>query len=419
MQKFKIGFIGLGKLGLPVALAIENKGHKIMGYDIDKKIIEYIKSQKIPYKEIHANRLLKKTKIKLGSISDVISFADIVFVTIQTPHHPMYEGITRIPKKRVDFNYTYLIKGVKDIAQAAKHLKKHTTLVIVSTVLPGTIEREIKPLLNEYIHLVYEPLFIAMGTTINDFLNPEFVLMGVEEDQPAKQLEEFYKTIHTKPVFHTDIKTAELIKVAYNTFIGLKIVFINTMMEICHKIGADIDSVSSAMSIATNRLISPKYLQGGMGDGGGCHPRDNIALSWLARKLHLSHDIFNDLMLARENQTEWLTDLIQDVQRKHKLPIIILGKSFKPETNLVIGSPAILLANILKEKKIPFSHYDPHLGEIISVYKRKAIYFLSTKHGIFKKYKFAKGSIVFDPFGYIADKPGVEIIHIGRQKTIH
>jgi len=416
MQKIKVGFIGLGKLGLPVALAIEDKGHKIMGYDIDERVKEYIRSRKIPYKEVHANRLLKKTKIELGSVRDVIAFSDIVFVPIQTPHHPMYEGITRIPKKRADFNYSYLTNGVKNIAQTAKQLKKHTTLVIISTVLPGTIEREIKPLTNKYVHLVYEPLFIAMGTTINDFFHPEFVLMGVEEEQPAKQLEKFYKTIHNKPVFRTDIKTAELIKVAYNTFIGLKIVFINTMMEICHKTGADVDSVSNAMSLATERLISSKYLRAGMGDGGGCHPRDNIALSWLAQKLNLSHDIFNNLMLARENHTEWLADLIKDARKKYKLPVIILGKSFKSETNLVIGSPAILLANILKEKKIPFSHYEPLLGETIATDKKQAIYFLGTKHDAFKNYKFAKGSLVIDPFGYIADQAEVTIMRIGRQK---
>jgi UDPglucose 6-dehydrogenase len=188
------------------------------------------------------------------------------------------------------------------------------------------------------------------------------------------------------------------------------------MMEICHKTGADVDSVSDAMSLATDRLISSKYLRGGMGDGGGCHPRDNIALSWLAQKLNLSHDIFNNLMLARENQTGWFADLIEDARKKYKLPIIILGKSFKSETNLTIGSPAILLANILRERKIPFSHYEPHLGETIATNKKRAIYFLGTKHDVFKNYKFAKGSLIFDPFGYVVNQSKITIISIGRQK---
>ena len=102
-------------------------------------------------------------------------------------------------------------------------------------------------------------------------------------------------------------------------------VFINTMMEICHKTDANIDAISDSIALATKRIISPAYLRGGMGDGGGCHPRDNIALSWLARKLNISYDFFESIMLAREQQTEWLADLIME----HDLPKVILRKIFQ------------------------------------------------------------------------------------------
>ena len=99
-------------------------------------------------------------------------------------------------------------------------------------------------------------------------------------------------------------ENAEAIKVAYNTYISMKIAYANTWMEICHKIpGTDVDQVTGALELATTRIMSPKYLTGGMGDGGGCHPRDNIALSWLARELDLSYDFFEHLMIARERQT--------------------------------------------------------------------------------------------------------------------
>ena len=226
----KIGFLGLGKLGLPVALAVENKGHKVFGYDISNKVKSFIKLKKIPYREVEAPKLLKKTKLKLVEIKNLVRESEIIFVPIQTPHDKKYEGITSLPKKRIDFEYKYLKSGIKDLADEIKNQKKNKVVIIISTVLPGTINREIKPLLNKYVKLCYNPFFIAMGTTINDFLNPEIILFGVDDKYAAKKAEKFYKTINKSPFFKTTIENAELIKVCYNTFISTKIAFINTVM---------------------------------------------------------------------------------------------------------------------------------------------------------------------------------------------
>jgi UDPglucose 6-dehydrogenase len=207
-------------------------------------------------------------------------------------------------------------------------------------------------------HCLYNPFFIAMGTTIPDFRDPEFVLVGTDGAHPGP-LKEFYSTIHSKPVFVTTIKTAELTKVAYNTFIGLKIAFANTMMELCEKTGADVDDLVDALSLADRRILSPAYLRGGMGDGGGCHPRDNIALSWLAREVGLSYDLFSALMECRERQTEWLADMITEYGDGEEWPVEIMGKAYKPNTALTVGSPATLLANMLRERGIEFEHTDP------------------------------------------------------------
>lgn len=349
----KVGFIGLGKLGLPCALAIESKGHEVMGYDLNPEVETIIKTKKLPYLEVGAEELLQNTKIKIQGMSEVVCHSDIIFVAIQTPHHPKYEGITRIPDERVDFDYSYLKAGIKDSVQEIKKQGKDKIVVIISTVLPGTFDREIRPLLNEFVKICYNPFFIAMGTTIQDFLDPEFVLFGVDDEKSADTIEKFYKTIHNRSFYRTTVTNAELIKVAYNTFISTKISFINTLMEVCHKIGADIDAVSDAFAFADQRLISMKYLYGGMADGGGCHPRDNIALSWLARELNMKFDWFDSIMKQREKQTEWLADLIKEQHEKSGLPVVILGRSFKKGTNIVVGSPAILLKNILKEYNIP------------------------------------------------------------------
>tara|TARA_Y100001958_G_C21240465_1_gene568003 strand:- start:1769 stop:3004 length:1236 start_codon:yes stop_codon:yes gene_type:complete len=408
-----IGFLGLGKLGLPVALAVEDKGHKVFGYDISNTVKSFVKLKKIPYKEVEAPKLLKKSKLKLLSIKNLVSKSEIIFVPIQTPHNKKYEGITAIPKKRVDFDYKFLKNGIKQLANEIQKQKKNKVVIIISTVLPGTISREIKPLLNKYVKLCYNPFFIAMGTTINDFLNPEIILFGVDDKHAAKKAEKFYKTINNSPFFKTSIENAELIKVCYNTFISTKIAFINTIMELCHNLpNTNVDEVSRALSKCKGRIISDKYLSGGMGDGGGCHPRDNIALSWLARKKNLSMDWFEATMLQREKQTIWLTKLIKDNLPKNK-KVYILGKTFKPETNIITGSPSVLLGNFMKSKNIKFKYYDPFLDKKKPKFK-SGLYFIGTRHIQFKKFKFPKGSTVIDPFRYIPKNTKINLISLGK-----
>lgn len=402
----RIGMIGLGKLGLPVALAIQDKGHQVLGYDISQEVLDYIKRREMPYKEVIAPELLRDAGLETGTLPQVVEHSDIIFLAVQTPHDSRYEGTTRLPDERVDFDYSWLTEAITDVCMEAESQEKHVTLVVISTCLPGTYRREIEPLLNEYVNYVYNPFFIAMGQVISDFLNPEFVLMGYEEDSSARILHDFYNTIHNKPHFPTDITTAEAIKVSYNTFITMKTVLANTWGEIAHKVGANFDDIYRAWCLSTDRLISTKYLKAGMGDGGGCHPRDNIALSWLARKLNLSHDLFEDLMYAREDHAEWLADLIAN--QKSPLPIIILGRAFKPETNIETGSPSLLVARLLKEIGVTFTH-----AEDVNTDQR-AVFFIGTQHERYSSIRFREGSTVIDPFGYIQDQHGVRVIRIGR-----
>ncbi len=406
-----VGFIGLGKLGLPCALAIEAKGHYVCGYDVNPAVKEILETKKLPYKEIWAQEHLDNSNIDFLSIEEVVKKSDVIFVPIQTPHDPLYEGVTRIPETRVDFDYTWLRNGMAALSSAIDRNGEDKVVIIISTVLPGTVDDVIRPVISNRVKLCYNPFFIAMGTTMKDFLNPEFVLFGVDDENAAMAAENLYKTLHNRPFFKTSIKNAELIKVCYNTFIGMKIVFINTVMEICHKTGADVDAVTDALSLANERIISDKYLRGGMGDGGGCHPRDNIALSWLARKLELSHDFFEDLMVAREDQTEWLANLMLE----HDLPKVILGKSFKPETNLTVGSPAILLENILREKGHKVTSYDPHV-DVVKPGFVKSVFLIGTKHEVFKDWTFPQGSVVIDPHRYIPDQHGVTVIRVGESR---
>ena len=407
-----VGFMGMGKLGLPVALAIEKKGHKVIGYDPSPQVQETIRTKELPYKEAQAKEWLKKSNIEYKSVKQVVEHSDIIFVPIQTPHGQKFEGSTRIPDEREDFDYSYLIDGLTELDNELFQQEKEMTVVVISTVLPGTIRKYIKPLLSKYTKLCYNPFFIAMGTTIEDFLRPEIILFGVDDEEAAKKAKKFYRTINHAPFYETTIENAELIKVTYNTFIGTKIAFVNSVMEMCHHLpNTNVDEVMNALKMCNKRIISDKYLSGGMGDGGGCHPRDNIALSWLSDKLDMSFNWFDNIMKQREVQTDWLVDIIE-YNKKGK--VVILGKSFKPETNIETGSPAHLLANILRERNISFEHYDPYVDGDFEIGNDACTFFVATKHEDFNDIDYPKGSIIIDPWRYIGDKQDVKVIRIGE-----
>ncbi len=416
-----IGFLGLGKLGLPVCLAVEDKGHKVFGYDISEQTLDDIKKRKIRYKEEWVENLLPKTNIEINSIDDLVLNSEIIFVPIQTPHDPKYEGVTRIPNKRIDFDYSFLKSGIQNLSASIEKNGQDKVVIIISTVLPGTIRNEIKPLLGKHTKLCYNPFFIAMGSTIRDFLNPEFILFGVDDNDAADKAQNFYKTICDAPFYKTTIENAELIKVSYNTMISTKISFVNTIMEACHNLpNTNIDDVTNGLKMATRRLISGAYMTGGMGDGGGCHPRDNIALSHLSQKLNLSYDWFDSIMMQREKQSEWLANIV--IENSVNRQINLLGKTFKPETNLLLGSPSILLKNLIEEKNYQVFAWDPYIDQpyekICSSMnwdnpKIKHTFFIGTKHPDFTKFKFPKDSIIIDPFRYIYEVRDSKVIRIG------
>lgn len=425
----KIAIVGLGKLGYPVAVAMAYKGHQVIGYDTNIANMTY---DPRPYKETGPdgeedfNKWFQEFPYKshllfYQSLEELLlDEPDIIFIAVQTPHKPEFEGITPLPKARSDFDYSYLQQAVIDIGNV---LEKETPVVIISTVLPGTIRREMLPFCSPKMKLCYNPFFIAMGTTMRDFLYPEFVLFGKHDSEAARVIEEFYKTITDALLYVTSIENAEAIKVFYNTFLSTKLAFVNTVMEIAHKIpGCNVDEITDGLKMATDRLISPKYMSGGMGDGGNCHPRDNIALSFLAKKLHLSYDFFGSVMEARERQTEWLADIVIRYHRKNLMkPILLLGYSYKPEINLTGGSCALLLKNLIEEKGYKVECYDPFVDSDSMIFcagrfrdNQPHVFFIGTKHQEFVHYKFPEGSIVIDPWRYIPGQAGVEVIRIGE-----
>lgn len=447
----KIGFCGMGKLGFPCALAAASRGHDVVGFDESRSPYDIMASRKYPHREEQAQQLLETSTLRMvTSVAELVAHAELVFVAVQTPHRAEFEGLTRMPEHRADFDYTALRHAVSALALAAREQKKPTTIAVISTALPGTCRREIYPLLNEYTGFIYNPFFIAMGTTIPDYLKPEYVLLGYDQEvdkvDSLERVRSFYNDLHgvgligeRTPTGYVlrpaprqqvmSVPSAELCKVAYNVFLGLKIVAANSVMEIAHKIpGTNCDDVTNALSLATDRVVSPKYMRGGMGDGGGCHPRDQIALAWLAEELDLSYDLFGAMVKAREAQTEFLADLCDVEARKAGgLPIVILGKAYKKGTNLTYGSPAILLKNILDEFGLVSTQWDPHVdgwrsdGDLQftqhNVLGAPRLFVIATDHDEFFEMLFPPGSVVIDPWGKMADREGCKVVRIGRQEA--
>ena len=346
----KISFIGLGKLGLPCAEAVAQKGHTVSGYDIVD-----VTSSLINVKD---------------TIAEAVAGQDIVFVAVPTPHDPAYDG--RAPTAHLepkDFSY----KIVKEcLEEANKFMTKDQLLVLISTVLPGTTRREFVPLVTN-TRFVYNPYLIAMGTVAWDMINPEMIMIGTEDGSAttdARELVRFYQSImENNPRYEIGTwDECECIKVFYNTFISTKIGLVNMMQDVAQKQGnINVDVVTRALSKSTMRIISKAYMKAGMGDGGACHPRDNIALRYMAQELGLGYDLFDSVMNAREKQAENMAIEILKYGNK----VQFSSDSYKPGVEYVDGSYSLLVQHYVKEhggyvvKETPHIYVLVHEGDTV------------------------------------------------------
>lgn len=408
----KVGWIGLGKLGLPCALVLADRGHQVFGYDINPnacnlETLEFVEPG-VP-ELLHRNRGVNF--IQKDTLAEVVRECEIVFVAVQTPHAPQYGGQVPVPEQTRDFEYAFLVQAVRDIVANARH---DLTMVIISTVLPGTTQRRIQPLLTPNIKLIYSPLFIAMGTVVNDFVNPEFMLIGTNGDQESvDNIRKVYDPVHDAPRYVTTVPNAEMIKVIYNTFISMKLVWVNHVAQLCEATGTDVDAITGALALGHDRIISTTYLSAGMGDGGACHPRDLIALADLENRAG-TPNFFHHLATMRDVQTKTLAQTVADwKQQCPYLPVAVLGKSYKAEVALTQGSPALLLAHYLRELGVEFTHRDPFFNSWIPV-SEPAIYVIATAHESLLNQTYPKGSIVIDPWGGVKSTDGVTLVRIGR-----
>ena len=387
----QIAMIGLGKLGLPVA-EVMAQHHTVVGYDI--------------------NPNCRSDVIRCAdSMADACQGAEIIFVAVPTPHDVHYGGETpssHLPAR--DFDYSHLDAVLTELA----HTTDATQLIVnISTVLPGTLRPRVTQL-GIHARFCYNPYLIAMGTVAEDFIHPDIMMLGfdcwpdTQHQRQADQLIEFYSSIqhNDKHITCGTWEEAECIKIFHNTYISAKVGIANMIQDVTQRIGhANPSTIAESLRHA-DRITSGAYMEPGMGDGGPCHPRDNIALSWLAQRLDLGYDLFHDIMHARECQARRVADQLC----QHDLPIVILGRSFKPGVDLRDGSTSELVAHYCEHEFNRSVTYD-------QVQLLPCVYLLAHDRD-YSDLTVAQGSVIVDMYRrFPRDAQGVEVVWYGVKPT--
>jgi UDPglucose 6-dehydrogenase len=400
---------------MPMAVAIAQCGYRVRGFDLRPELMSL---RAVPAYELDAQRrgtlrdlvADEPPDLVFCSLDELVADSDCVFVAVETPHGAEYEGVTRLPDTRADFSYDALTTAITSIAQAAD---RPVEIGVISTVLPGTIRRQVLPLCDPH-NLIYCPQFVAMGSIAFDLRHPEFTLLGYGESKPSvvKDVLEGLRA-EEAPTFQVSYESAELAKVTYNTFVSAKVTVANVVQQLADLTGASAHQVFSVLRSADRRLASASYLGPGMGDGGPCHPRDNIAMSWLSRQIDPTTDIFSAIMIQRQAYAEWLADRF--VSAAAGRPLVLLGAAYKPGVPLETGSSGLLMAALLAER-----------GHQVTVVRRvedlspdsdglPVAYFLGCPDDSFVEFPFPANSVVVDPWHRVPPTDGVDVVRVGEQ----
>jgi UDPglucose 6-dehydrogenase len=408
----KIGFIGIGKLGLDCAEVMAEK-HEVRGYDIYPRVSD---------------------SVKVCDIDELVNESEWIFIAVPTPHAEGYDG--SVPSSHMepkDFGHDAVIDAINKVNTHARSPKK---VVLISTVLPGTTRRKFITLLDPKHQFLYNPYLIAMGSVKWDMVNPEMIIIGTEDGKMtgvAGELIDLYKTVmENNPRYELGTwDECESIKIFYNTFISAKVGLVNMIQDFALKIGnINVDVVTSALANSTMRIMGPKYMTAGMGDAGACHPRDNIALRWLAKEYEVGYDLFDTVMHAREVQAKNLALFLVDQAKSRGMSIVIHGKAYKPDVPYCIGSYSTLVGFYVKEAGFNVRYLDPLADDpaeviaemagpsvVLWAHNRKITYEYTGDQPDTQPYcAIPPGSVIVDPWRKLPDLDGLTVVHYGNTR---
>jgi len=349
----RIAVIGSGYVGLVTGACLAELGNRVICVDNNKEKIEMLRSGKVPIYEPGLKKLISKnvkrkrltftTEMKEG-----VKNSKVIFIAVGTPST---EG------GRAD-----LIAVEKVSEEIARHMDSYRLIVEKSTVPIETgrwVEYTVKAFKKKHVNfdIASNPEFLREGTAIKDFMNPDRVVLGVESTKARNILLKIYKPLKA-PMVVTDVKSAELIKHASNSFLAMKISFINAVSRVCDLSGADIEKVAEGLGM--DKRIGAKFLRAGIGYGGSCFPKDLAAFIYICEKLGYNPDILKAVVKVNEQQKRFFFNKIRkSLWNLHGKTVGVLGLSFKPNTDDIRSSPPLGIIKMLKREGAHIKVYDP------------------------------------------------------------
>jgi UDPglucose 6-dehydrogenase len=370
-----ISVVGLGKLGAVLAGVFADRGHQVIGVDLNPAFVDAVNQGRAPVSEPGLSEMIQRSAERLSATNDVavaVAQSDITFVLVPTPSGPDRT-----------FLLQHVLKVVDGVARALKSKSSYHLVVITSTVMPGATGGEVLPLLErvsgkkcgEDFGLCYNPEFIALGSVIQDMSNPDMLLIGESDPRAGSILEELYHTVcrNRPPVARMNFVNAELAKIAVNTYVTTKISYANMLAEVCEKVaGADSEVVAAALGLDTR--IGRKYLKGASGYGGPCFPRDNSAFAKFAELQSVDATLAKATDQVNRRQVTRLRERIVEVTAAGET-VGILGLSYKPDTEVIEESQGMMLASELVTAGYRVVVYDPAaMDNARAVLKDRVVY---------------------------------------------
>jgi len=367
----KITVIGTGYVGLVTGVCLANLGNKVICVDIDKTKIEKLRNgiptiyepglEELLVKNIKENRLYFTDSLEYG-----IKNSDIIFIAVGTPQSQTGEADMRAVWNVAE-NIGKYINGYKIV------INKSTVPVGSGDKVAEIIQKKMK---KKYkFDVVSNPEFLREGSAINDFMNPDRIVIGADNHMPAKIIKRLYEPLNA-PIVITDVKSAEIIKYASNAFLATKISFINEIANLCEIVGANVQDVAYGMGL--DNRIGPKFLNAGIGFGGSCFPKDTVALVSTGKKFGYNFKIVKATVEVNKYQRKRFFNIIKEYY-KNKLKnkkFAIWGAAFKPNTDDMRDAPSIDIINGLLREGCIINLYDPVAVETAKkIFKAKINYF--------------------------------------------
>jgi UDPglucose 6-dehydrogenase len=380
----RISIIGLGKLGSPMAAVMAAKGFEVIGLDLNDKYVAAVNAGIAPVQEPQLQEYIDLGRERLRattSYDEAVANSDITFIIVPTP-----SGGDRM------FTNKYVVSAVHLIGHALRKKADRHTVVITSTVMPGSTGGEIQDALEtssgrkvgRELGLAYNPEFIALGSVVRDMLRPDFILIGESDPTTGELLESIYRRgCDNDPVIRRmNFVNAEITKISVNTYVTTKISYANMLAELCDKLpGADVDVVATA--VGSDSRVGSKYIKGAIGYGGPCFPRDNKAFAALGRKLGVRCDIAEATDSINDHQVQRLVEAVES----HSVAgssVAVLGISYKPDTQVIEESQGVALALRLSSRGYVVTVFDPMAMQAGETVLGDQVIFTNTLKGALK-----------------------------------